>query len=962
MPDNNDKNAGNGDDQSGALRRSGILIALLGAVVIILVAAGLVLQLYADAPPLRLMLGAATLVLILTAAGISRTLWHVALRRQAALSARYAHVIDAALDGFLRFDDRGRIFEVNQALATLTGYSRAHLTGLNLAALDASGEPERLAGMLESLKSGAAGRITTRWRHQDGHEIDVDLSVLRVVALNCHYAHVRDVSETLATNRRLQQLNRYYNFLVRLNEALAGLRDPIDLLNKVCSTAVEHGHFPLAWAGMREPGTDRIRVVTVRGAPPELADDLVLSIDPDQPGGDGPIGRCWRERRIVVVNDMLHDPRIASRHAVAEKFHVRAASGMPVIVAGEVVAVLSFNADAVGYFTADIRALLEETTRQVALAWEAGQAARERDREAGLRQQAELRYQRVFDSSPIAKQLHAWPDLRLLAINQAHERTFGYPLEELSGPDHQWLRVLAPQRHAEFLELWRGDVDRARQLGGVVHSPEISLRARDGAAHIVRGAMAISADVIIITWTDLTTMRAQEATLRASESRFFATFEHAAVGMALLTPEGVFQNVNDQLCAILGYPREELVGRNFQSFDDAAHVGHDAGAMRDLRDGRVAIVNVEQQHRRKDGNAVWIHVTASLARKPDGSPDCFICVFQDVEARKRAETILVESERRFRGMVEKTQSGFYVMQDGLTVYVNQRFCEITGWERAALLGHPPQDFVLAEDHDAIEQGLGALAAGAATANLELRVRRHSGALVTLGVHAALGEWDTRPAVVVIVEDITERAENAARIASYVRRLESSMKATLDVVARMVDLRDPYTAGHQRRVGLIAADIARALGWSEARCHTMELLGLVHDVGKIAIPAEVLSKPSQLSVTEREMIKGHAQAGYEILKSVDYDVPVADIIVQHHERLDGSGYPAGLKGDAIRPEARVLAVADVVEAMASHRPYRPALGLDAALAELEAGRDRLYDGQVIDAFEHLVRDTAYRLPG
>jgi len=193
------------------------------------------------------------------------------------------------------------------------------------------------------------------------------------------------------------------------------------------------------------------------------------------------------------------------------------------------------------------------------------------------------------------------------------------------------------------------------------------------------------------------------------------------------------------------------------------------------------------------------------------------------------------------------------------------------------------------------------------------------------------------------------------------RLERSMKGTLQAVARMVDLRDPYTAGHERRVGLIAAAIGREMGWDDEHCGHLEMVGLVHDIGKIAVPAEILSKPTKLNANEFAMIKGHAESGYEILQNVQFDLPVADIVRQHHERLDGSGYPQGLKGDAILPEARVLAVADVLESMSTHRPYRPALGVDAALEELQKNSGILYDGKVVDAVVRLIREKGFVLP-
>ena len=153
-----------------------------------------------------------------------------------------------------------------------------------------------------------------------------------------------------------------------------------------------------------------------------------------------------------------------------------------------------------------------------------------------------------------------------------------------------------------------------------------------------------------------------------------------------------------------------------------------------------------------------------------------------------------------------------------------------------------------------------------------------------------------------------------------------------------------------------------MGWPEERAKSLEMIGLVHDIGKISLPAEILTKPSRLSPIEIELVRTHAEAGYQILKDIPFPIPLAEIVREHHERLDGSGYPQGLKGDQILPEARILAVADVIESMASHRPYRPALGVEVALGELIKNRGTLYDPEVVDAITRLVRDKAYQLPG
>ncbi|MFH2134113.1 MAG: HD domain-containing phosphohydrolase [Pseudomonadota bacterium] len=190
------------------------------------------------------------------------------------------------------------------------------------------------------------------------------------------------------------------------------------------------------------------------------------------------------------------------------------------------------------------------------------------------------------------------------------------------------------------------------------------------------------------------------------------------------------------------------------------------------------------------------------------------------------------------------------------------------------------------------------------------------------------------------------------------QLQQSLEDTVRAIATIVELRDPYTAGHQIRVADLATAIARQMGLSEERVHAIHLAGVVHDLGKIQVPAEILSKPGKLNDIEYALIKFHPQAGYEILKGINFPWPIARMVLQHHERLDGSGYPQGLQGDDILLEARILTVADVVEAMSSHRPYRPGWGDEKALEEIISKRGVYYDPRVVDACVTLFRERSY----
>jgi HD-GYP domain-containing protein (c-di-GMP phosphodiesterase class II) len=195
----------------------------------------------------------------------------------------------------------------------------------------------------------------------------------------------------------------------------------------------------------------------------------------------------------------------------------------------------------------------------------------------------------------------------------------------------------------------------------------------------------------------------------------------------------------------------------------------------------------------------------------------------------------------------------------------------------------------------------------------------------------------------------------------VQRLKSALIGTIGAVARTVEKRDPYTAGHQQRVAELSVAIARELNLSEDSLEGLRLGATIHDIGKISVPAEILNRPGKISALEFELIKTHPQVGYDIVKDVEFPWPVTGMILQHHERLDGSGYPRGLKSEQIILEARIIAVADVVEAMSSHRPYRPGLGIETALTEIERGRGTQYDPDVTATCLRLFREKGYTLP-
>jgi len=324
---------------------------------------------------------------------------------------------------------------------------------------------------------------------------------------------------------------------------------------------------------------------------------------------------------------------------------------------------------------------------------------------------------------------------------------------------------------------------------------------------------------------------------------------------------------------------------------------------------------------------------------------------------------LHESEARFRAVLEQSIAGIYVIQNGKFAYVNPRFAEIFRYDSTAeLTGREFSDLVSEAHRDLVAENIRRRIAGETdTVSYEFEGRRKDGSTLQVGVHGTRATYGGRPAVIGAIQDISEKKRAEEEIQRYIERLQEAVQSTIEVVSTIGEMRDPYTHGHERRVGELAARIAEEMGFDRNRVEGVRVAGYVHDVGKIGVPAEILAKPSRLSKAEFDLVKQHSQQSYEILKGVDFPWPVAEASWQHHERLDGSGYPQGLKGEAIILEARILAVADVIEAMSSHRPYRPGLGIEAALAEIEKNRGKLYDPQPADACLRLFREKGYILP-
>ena len=329
--------------------------------------------------------------------------------------------------------------------------------------------------------------------------------------------------------------------------------------------------------------------------------------------------------------------------------------------------------------------------------------------------------------------------------------------------------------------------------------------------------------------------------------------------------------------------------------------------------------------------------------------------------RQHAKTRLKKSEEKYRTLFQDSRDAIYMNADqGTFIDFNQSTLELFGYTKEEMHNLQTKNVFVKEDEylkfqDEIEQK-------GSVRDFEAKLCKKDGTEMDCLITATVRR--TKDNYIIgyqgIIRDISDLMSSRQTLEKTLKKLRTALGGTIQAMALTVETRDPYTAGHQRGVSNLARSIATEMGISANKIQGIRFAGVIHDIGKICVPGEILSKPGDISRNELGLIKEHSQVGHNILKTVDFPWPIAQIILQHHEKMNGTGYPDGLSGENILLESRIVAVADVVEAMASHRPYRPSLGIDMALKEIQKNKNVFYDPQVVDACLRLFNEKGYRL--
>jgi len=546
----------------------------------------------------------------------------------------------------------------------------------------------------------------------------------------------------------------------------------------------------------------------------------------------------------------------------------------------------------------------------------------------------------------------------LIFFNDSMCRIIGYSPEEMMGMNN---RQFTDKEHSKklfktFNEVYRTGVTAKALDWQIIRKDktkrfiEVSVSLQKDSSGKPIGFQGIARDV--------TERKQAEDTLRESETKLQAIFDKVGTGIFIIDMDTqIITEVNPAAIEMIGLPKERITGQICNSLVCPALTGK--CPVKDL--GQI----VHQSERKlihADGHQ--IDILKTVYPITINGRNCYLESFIDISDRKKAEEAFRESEGKYRTILEEMEDVYFETDiKGNITFVNASSCKMSGYSEEELIGMPFKKISAPDDIEKIMQYFGEIFLTDKTGKPFLwnlvKKNREQG-FFEIVVSLIRDKQGNPVGFRGIGRDITERRKAEAELQQTLESLRKSFGVTIQVMVSAVEMRDPYTAGHQVRTADLARAIAMEMGLPKDKIDGIRMAGSIHDIGKLSIPAEILSKPTKLTDIEFDLIKDHSQSGYEMLKDVESPWPLAQIVYQHHERMNGSGYPRNLKGNEIIIEARIMAVADVVEAMASHRPYRPGLGIDAALAEIEKNKGTHYDNTVVDACLRLFREKGYQL--
>jgi len=579
----------------------------------------------------------------------------------------------------------------------------------------------------------------------------------------------------------------------------------------------------------------------------------------------------------------------------------------------------------------------------------------------GPREKEEKRYKLQQFQRNVIDNANIWINMldnkvNVTVWNKVAEKISGYSAQEVIGHNKIWEWLYPDEEYRK--EITRKAVAIIEKEEAEEDS-ETTIRCKDGKVKIIswnsRNLTDSQGEIIgsISIGRDITEYKQAEQAMLENEKRYRELFTHMSSGVIIYEAKGngrdfIIENINPAVEKIEKIKKEDILGKSVLKVFPAVK---DSGLFKVFQE--VWKTGKSQQHPLSlyQDQRITGWRENYIYRLPSGE---IVAVYDDITDRRLAEKELKESEEKYRTVFENTGTAMIIVEEDMTISVtNRQFEQLSGYSKEEIENKMKwTELVIPEDLERMKEYhlLRRKEKESAPTSYEFSLRDKLGGIKNIWLKVGMIPGTKKS--VASLTDITDRK-------TYEGKLKKSIEDVIYTIGKITETRDPYTSGHQLKVSKLSTAIAQKMKLPQEKIEGIRIASLIHDIGKISIPSEILSKPSKLSEIEYRLIKNHSQIGYDILKSIEFSWPIAQIVLQHQERLNGSGYPQGLKGDDILLEAKIIAVADVIEAMSSHRPYRPALGINKALEEISINRGILYVPEVVDVCIRLFKEKDFK---
>ncbi len=854
---------------------------------------------------------------------------------------QYRTIIRTAMDGFWLGDAQGHLLDVNDSYCSLTGYSREELLNMSIQDIEAVEKPGEIAQRIQKIIRTGNDRFETRHKCKDGRIINVEVSTIYSnVRGGRFFVFIRDITERKKAEESLQENERNYRDLA---ESISDIFFAFD-------KDLRYTYWNKA--------SEELTGISAKDALGKHLYDIFPDTEMTRKAE-----KVYQEAlRTKCPQHFINEYQLGDKHYLFEISAYPSQKGLSVF-------------------------------------------ARDITEHKQVEEELKLRAQ-ILDGATDSIFLHDF-DGNFIYVNEAACRTHGYSREEFMKMKlHQ---VIAPERvpglDSDFKEmLEKGQVvfesAHLRKDGSVmpaeVHGRTIESNGRKLLLTVIR---------------DITERKRAEEALRQAEAKYRSVVVNGVEGIFQATPEGRFVMANRALAQMHGYESPEEFVNTVTDIQRQLYVEPgDRIKLTKLLEKFSKVEAFEAQFYRKDGKKIWVSLNARVVRDAKGTVLYYEGTAEDITKRKEAEARLSKLysmqtiEKIIAESLLRVRNEFELFQQVCDSLANLEFIKLAWigiadkerrelkpvvhagfedgylsvikvtWDDSGHKGGPSGEAVTTGQSvvtpdvekdpkyrryvkEALKRGY--------LSRIVLPVIHEGEVIGVLSVYS--GTKDAfRDDEVGLLTRVTNDLAVGVKTLRLQKDLERSLErtrnmleGTIDAVAAMSETRDPYTAGHQRRVAKLASAIAEEIGLPKEQIEAIRVAGLLHDIGKVYVPAEILSKPGKLSEIEMSLVKAHSQASVDILKTIDFPWRICGFVLQHHERMDGSGYPNGLSGKDISLEGKILGVADVVEAMASHRPYRPALGVDRALEEISRNKGVLYDPEVVNACLRLFTKKGFK---